>query len=138
VIVYCASANDSSSKSKTKLLSLKVLVANHSAGTCKLIVKSPLLTLQGNESRLKVASDDNPRVIELNGKEVSESTAQSTLEQNQFCVMKISFSLDHEFEESNIQSELDHLSFLEVPVKIEGKGVVKVKANLQQSTGNNQ
>jgi len=79
-----------------------------------------------------VASDDNPRIIELNGKEVSEVTAQATLEHNQFCVMKISFALDHEFEESTIESKLALISFLEVPVKIEGKGVVKVKALFQQ------
>jgi len=109
-------------------------VANHSTGTSKLLVKSPLLTLKNNELRQKVTSDDNPRIIELNGKQISEVTVQASLEQNQFCVMRISFALDHEFEESTVESELASISFLEVPVKIEGKGVVKVKALFQQAT----
>jgi hypothetical protein len=58
------------------------------------------------------------------------------LQEKQFAVMTISFEIEGE---ENQKEALSRCHFLEVPIKVEGKGVLKIKVDFakQQPNGNN-
>jgi len=61
---------------------------------------------------------------------------QVVLDENHNSVMDVSFGLGYEIDETSLISVLQKCSFLEVPIKIEGKGVVKIKANFDVVNSN--
>jgi len=130
-----------------QLMELKILVLNGGTGNAKIMAKSPLLTSELSSTRKKVSSKIIPKFIELNGKSMESSNTedqqQVILGKNEHSLFIVGFDLSNETE---IKNELNSLVCLEIPVKIDSKGVVKIKIhfdhqvikhyieNLQQQT----
>lgn len=135
------------------------------------MAKSPLLTSELSSTRKKVSSKIIPKFIELNGKSMESSNTedqqvfkpifflfvklqilnllffkkiqQVILGKNEHSLFIVGFDLSNQTE---IKKELNSLVCLEIPVKIDSKGVVKIKIhfdhqvikhyieNLQQQT----
>jgi len=154
VVIWCALHSCSiglENGRPTKLLKLKILVQNLFKGKVKLFAKSVLLTMKGTLTRTKAfytasPSSENPAFVELNGNPM-DACEQVTLERDHFAVMNIAFPLEDKketvsktgLEDGDFSDEafIKHLTSkcqcLEVPVKIEGKGVVKIKVELVHS-----
>jgi len=103
------------------ILNFKILVQNFNKGSAKMFAKSVFLTAKNKPLRIKVQSTEaEPKFIEINGQVSTEE--QATLQQNQFGVMDVCF-----LAEGGIES----CDFIEIPVKIEEKGVIKIRVNFQ-------
>jgi len=120
-------------ESGVNLLKVKILVQNFHSGPIKLFAKSVLLTMKESSFRKKVyqAGKEAPHFCEVNS-ECIPPVEQVVLDSGQFTVMIISFVVDEDSE----QTVLKHCNFLEIPIKIEGKGVVKVKVEFDQNNIN--
>jgi len=101
-------------------------VQNFNTGSAKFTSKSPLLTLKDKLIRQKVYPGEKAEFVEINGVLPSESISQVILEEKKFAVMSFSFEIE---EEENLKDALAKCSFIEVPIKVEGRGVLKIKAN---------
>jgi len=130
-VVVCVATPSSAtgtlaSQDAKRLLKFAILVSNHSKGSAKCIAKTVLLTEKNNLTRTKVFSSasETPSFIELSGKKLAPPLDQVSLESGQSAVMVVSFQVDQEREED----VLNQCEFLEIPLKIDGKGVVKIKA----------
>eukprot|EP01114_Cavostelium_apophysatum_P013086 TRINITY_DN3091_c0_g1_i1.p1 TRINITY_DN3091_c0_g1~~TRINITY_DN3091_c0_g1_i1.p1 ORF type:complete len:199 (-),score=19.18 TRINITY_DN3091_c0_g1_i1:24-620(-) len=114
----------SKAEGTSTLLEFKVWIQNSNKGTAKITSVSPLLTLNDRATREKAHSASLPRFIEVNGTAAADATKQVILNEKEHAVLQVSFLVDA----SNEKAALDKCHLIEVPVKIETVGVVKVAA----------
>jgi len=127
--------NKPEGKDEIRLITFKILVLNFNKGTAKLTSKSPLLTLKDKLIREKVYNGEKADFIEVDGTNPSNTT-QVVLEEGHFAVMVLSFQINKEEGEEEQKEPLTKCNFLEVPIKVEGKGVLKIKVDFQNNNNN--
>jgi len=121
----------SSEKIERDCLKLRIVVKNFGGSILKLVAKSPLLTIKGNPIRQKVFPGDSAHFIAFNGTtgfNDGKPAEQVVLKEKDWTVASLSFQWK-ESETSETISREDlwkKCDFLEVPFKVEGKGVRKI------------
>jgi hypothetical protein len=112
-----------------KIIHFKILILNSGDEVIKLNAKSPLLMMKSASIRKKVSSKLNPKFIDING--TKDDQIQISISKNQYAELVVGFD-DEVTSLSELEKEIQNLVFVELPVKIDTKGVVKMKVDLEE------
>lgn len=116
---WCTMLTSDQTSETLKQVTLRILIQNLSQGTAKMSNKSALLTLQGKPLRQKAKSGS---FVESTANEKVTELSQILLASKEAVVTDVVFPV-----EEDVAGGLLQFSFVEIPIKLESKGVVKLK-----------
>eukprot|EP01116_Phalansterium_solitarium_P022067 TRINITY_DN7152_c0_g1_i1.p2 TRINITY_DN7152_c0_g1~~TRINITY_DN7152_c0_g1_i1.p2 ORF type:complete len:105 (+),score=42.33 TRINITY_DN7152_c0_g1_i1:209-523(+) len=103
------------------------MVLNQNKGSAKLIAKSLFLTATSSQA-IRIKPAPGAKVVDLNGKP-SDAVDQLSLAESEFGVLKVSFQIEGQ---ATAEQALASCQYVELPIKVEGFGVIKLKVNFSK------
>jgi len=131
----CVSKDNVESKKQSpeRVLSFQVITQNFGKGGARTTPDTAHLILHSSK-RIKVSKDGgDTKIIAINGTAADSSTRQVSLQTQEHALLQVAFLLDDVETKTEASAVLELKSFV-LPVKVDGRGVIKIEANFEPET----